>query len=165
MQAESIFPGGPGLGPCRADVSHLHRHGVVDGIHAAVAQHSRRSHQCGAPTSEPATEQDDGPHHCLALDTTPQYSIHIMHTERDKKKIINRIRRIRGQLNALEKAVEQEQECIDVLQTLAACRGALNGLLAEIVEGHVEHHLVDARGMLRSEAAAELVDVVRAYFK
>ncbi len=88
-----------------------------------------------------------------------------MHTQRDKKKLLNRIRRIRGQVNAVEKAVEDEQECIGVLQTLAACRGAINGLLAEIIEGHVQHHLVDAKGTVRQDAAEELVDVVRAYFK
>jgi DNA-binding FrmR family transcriptional regulator len=87
------------------------------------------------------------------------------HTQRDKKKLLNRIRRIRGQVNAIEKAVEQEQECSAVLQTLAACRGAINGLLAEIIEGHVEHHLVDARGSVRRDATQELVDVVRAYFR
>ena len=87
------------------------------------------------------------------------------HTQRDKKKLLDRIRRIRGQVNAVERAVEEGQECSAVLQILAACRGAINGLLAEIIEGHVEHHLVDARGSARHDAAQELVDVVRAYFK
>jgi DNA-binding FrmR family transcriptional regulator len=87
------------------------------------------------------------------------------HTQRDKKKLLNRIRRIRGQVNALERAVEQERECSAVLQTLAACRGAINGLLAEIIEGHVEHHLADPMGRVRRDAAQELLDVVRAYLK
>jgi DNA-binding FrmR family transcriptional regulator len=86
------------------------------------------------------------------------------HTQRNKK-LLDRVRRIRGQINAVEKAVEDERECIAVLQTLAACRGAINGLLAEIIEGHVEHHLVDAKGYVRPEATQELMDVVRAYFK
>jgi DNA-binding FrmR family transcriptional regulator len=87
------------------------------------------------------------------------------HTQRDKKKLLNRIRRIRGQVNAVEKAVEEERECSAVLQTLAACRGAINGLLAEVIEGHVEHHLSDAQGRVRRDGTQELLDVVRAYFK
>jgi len=87
------------------------------------------------------------------------------HTQRNKKALINRVRRLRGQVNAVEKALDEEQECAAVLQTLAACRGAINALLAEIIEGHVEHHLVDAKGRLRRDAAQELMDVVRAYLK
>jgi len=87
------------------------------------------------------------------------------HTQHDKKRLLNRVRRLRGQVNAVEKALAEGQECAVVLQTLAACRGAINALLAEIIEGHVEHHLVDAKGGLRREGAQELMDVVRAYLK
>ena len=87
------------------------------------------------------------------------------HTEHDKKKLLNRVRRLRGQVNAVEKALDEGHECAVVLQTLAACRGAINSLLAEIIEGHVERHLVDQRGHLRREGARELMAVVRAYLK
>jgi DNA-binding FrmR family transcriptional regulator len=87
------------------------------------------------------------------------------HTQRDKKKLVNRIRRLRGQMNAVEKALEEGQECAAILQTLAASRGAINALLAEIIEGHIEEHLVDRKGALRRKAAGELMDVVRAYLK
>jgi DNA-binding FrmR family transcriptional regulator len=87
------------------------------------------------------------------------------HTQRNKKKLLNRIRRLRGQMNAVEKAVDEGQECAMVLQTLAACRGAVNALLGEIIEGHIEHHLVKPKGGLRRDGAQELMDVVRAYLK
>ena len=86
------------------------------------------------------------------------------HTQRDKK-LLNRVRRLRGQVDAVEKAIEEGQECALVLQTLAACRGAINALLAEIIEGHIDHHLSDAKGRLQRDAAEELIGVVRAYLK
>ncbi len=58
------------------------------------------------------------------------------HTIRDRKKLLNRIRRIRGQLEGIEKALEDEKDPFFVLQTAASCRGALNSLMAEIIEGH-----------------------------
>jgi DNA-binding FrmR family transcriptional regulator len=90
------------------------------------------------------------------------------HTIRDKKKLLNRVRRIRGQLAAVEKAVEQEQDCSQILLTIAACRGAINGLMAEIMEGHIRFHVVDPDEQPtthRARAAQELIDVVKAYLK
>jgi DNA-binding FrmR family transcriptional regulator len=87
------------------------------------------------------------------------------HTQRDKKKLLNRVRRLRGQVNAVERALNEGQECAVILQTLAACRGAINALLAEIIEGHIDEHLVDAKGGLRRAGVRELMDVVRAYLK
>lgn len=90
------------------------------------------------------------------------------HTVRDKKKLLNRIRRIRGQLEAVERAVEQEQDCSVILQTVAACRGAINGLMAELIEGHIRFHVVDPDRQPPSEqarAAQELIDAVKAYLK
>jgi DNA-binding FrmR family transcriptional regulator len=90
------------------------------------------------------------------------------HTIRDKKKLVNRIRRIRGQLQAVEKAVELEQDCSKILLTIAACRGAINGLMAEVIEGHIRFHVVDPDSQPTSDhakAAQELIDVVKAYLK
>ncbi|HEY6331470.1 MAG TPA: metal/formaldehyde-sensitive transcriptional repressor [Blastocatellia bacterium] len=90
------------------------------------------------------------------------------HTIREKKKLLNRVRRIRGQVDAIEKALEQEQECFVTMQTIAACRGAINGLMAEIVEEHIRFHVVssDARANSPQVAAAEeLIDVVNTYLK
>lgn len=90
------------------------------------------------------------------------------HTIRDKQKLLNRVRRIRGQIEAVEKAIEQEQDCYAILQTIAACRGAINGLTAEIIEGHIRFHVVDPDQQPTSDqarAAQQLIDVVRSYLK
>jgi len=91
----------------------------------------------------------------------------VSHTSRTRKKLLHRVRRLGGQVRAIERALEQGQECGKILHTLAACRGALNGLLAEVVEGHVREHVaapgIGARA--RASAAEELVDIVRAYVR
>lgn len=63
------------------------------------------------------------------------------HTIKLKKPLLTRVRRIKGQAEALEKALEQETECTAILQQIAAIRGAVNGLMAEVVEGHIREHL------------------------
>jgi len=91
-----------------------------------------------------------------------------MHTVRERTKLINRVRRIRGQLEGVEKAISEEKGCFEVLQTVAAARGALNALVAEMVEDHVRFHVLDPRtkpGSKHARAAEELIDVVRAYVK
>lgn len=90
------------------------------------------------------------------------------HTIRDKEKLVLRVRRIRGQIEALERALNGESECSDVLQLITAARGALNGLMAELVEDHVRFHVLDPKQKPTSEqalAADELVDIIRAYLK
>ena len=90
------------------------------------------------------------------------------HTAKDRTKLLNRVGRIRGQLNAVEKALAQDEECSAVLQTLAACRGALNGLMSEIIEGHIRFHIVDPSRRptsVQAKATQELIDVLRTYFK
>lgn len=90
------------------------------------------------------------------------------HTVRDQTKLINRVRRLRGQVNAIEKLLEQESECGAVLQQLAACRGALSGLMAEILEDHIRFHVVDPKvdpESEQAEAAEQLVDLVRSYLR
>jgi DNA-binding FrmR family transcriptional regulator len=90
-----------------------------------------------------------------------------MHTKRDKKKLLDRVARIRGQVDAINRALEQEDEdCSRVLNTIAACRGAMTGLMAEVLEGHIHTHVVQPQAQSeRHEAALELVDVLRSYLK
>lgn len=91
----------------------------------------------------------------------------LSHTARNKAKMLSRVRRIKGQVEALERALEGESECEDILQLVASCRGALNGLMAELIEGHVRFHvLVPGNKTLPSqaEAADELIAVVKRYF-
>jgi FrmR/RcnR family transcriptional regulator, repressor of frmRAB operon len=90
------------------------------------------------------------------------------HTTKDKAKLLSRVRRIRGQVEAIERALDGEQECSSVLQLMAACRGALNGLMAEVLEGHIRFHVLDpnsGKNAPQVEAAEELIDVVRTYLK
>jgi FrmR/RcnR family transcriptional regulator, repressor of frmRAB operon len=90
------------------------------------------------------------------------------HTVREKAKLVSRVRRIRGQVEALERALEDEAGCTQILQLVASIRGATNSLMAEIVEDHIRVHVVDPareRNADRATAGGELIDVVRAYFK
>ncbi len=89
------------------------------------------------------------------------------HTIKTKKALLTRIRRIKGQAEALEKAVEQEAACAAVLQQIAAVRGAVNGLMAEVLEGHLREHLgaADVPAAQRGEDLDLVVTVVRAYLK
>lgn len=90
------------------------------------------------------------------------------HTVRDRKKLLNRVRRIRGQVEGIEKALLEENDPFLILQTVAACRGALNGLMVEIIEGHIRMHVVDpdsSPGRAQVESAEELIDIIRAFLK
>ena len=89
------------------------------------------------------------------------------HTTKNKAKMLTRARRIKGQAEAIERALEGESECEDILQLVASCRGALNGLMAELIEGHVRFHVLDPGQKTRPsqrEAANELIAVVKRYF-
>jgi DNA-binding FrmR family transcriptional regulator len=90
------------------------------------------------------------------------------HTKRDQAKLLLRVRRIRGQINALERALTDEAECFSILQLMAACRGALNGLMAEVIEGHVRFHVLPPDVKTNSpqaEAAEELIEIIGTYLK
>lgn len=89
------------------------------------------------------------------------------HTVRDKKKLLARVNRIRGQLNGIERALESEQGCIEVLRQITSCRGAMNGLLAVVLEEHIESHLtsVDHGDADEPDAKDMLIEVVHSYFK
>ena len=89
------------------------------------------------------------------------------HTTKDKKKLLSRIRRIKGQADAIERALSGEGECEEILQLVASCRGALNGLMAELIEGHVRFHVLPPEQKAlpsQLEAAGELISVVKRYF-
>jgi DNA-binding FrmR family transcriptional regulator len=90
------------------------------------------------------------------------------HTVREQEKLLNRVRRIRGQINGIEKLLEGESDCGKVLQQLAACRGALNGLMAEILEDHIRFHVADPDldpESDQAEATEQLIDLVRSYLR
>jgi DNA-binding FrmR family transcriptional regulator len=90
------------------------------------------------------------------------------HTLRDRTKLLHRVRRIRGQIEAVERALENDGKPFAILQTVAATRGALNSLMVEIIEGHVRLHLLDPAqppSAEQTEAAGELIDIVRAFLR
>ena len=91
------------------------------------------------------------------------------HTVREKQKLLNRVRRIRGQVDGIEKALNAgEPDCSALMQMIAGCRGAINGLMAEVVEAHIREHVVDpARkpSLAQAEAAEELIDVLGTYLR
>ncbi len=90
------------------------------------------------------------------------------HTVHDQKKLLLRVGRIRGQVNAVEKALLDAKDCSTVLVTLAACRGAINSLMSEVLESHVRFHVLDPQAKPnagQTAAAEELIDVIRTYLK
>ena len=90
------------------------------------------------------------------------------HTVHEKQKLLNRVRRLRGQIDAIERALEAEDSCTQVMALLTAARGAVNGMMAEVVEDHIQEHMMGAnRKPSRDEtqAAGELVEVLRSYIR
>ncbi len=91
-----------------------------------------------------------------------------MHTIREKQRLLDRVRRIRGQVEAIERALETEAGCETVMHQIAGARGAMAGLMAEVIDDHIQTHLVDAEkhpGALDAAAAEELMAVIRTYLK
>ena len=96
------------------------------------------------------------------------WSSALSHTVREKSKLLNRVSRLRGQIEAIERALEREVECAEVLQLIASAHGAMNGLMAEVMEDHIRAHVLDpdhGHDSERMRGAEELIDVVRAYLK
>jgi DNA-binding FrmR family transcriptional regulator len=92
----------------------------------------------------------------------------VAHTREEKKQLLVRLNRIQGQLESLRQAVEEERECSEILQQIAACRGAMSSLLVKIVEGEIRFHVLgkDARVDSQEARAAEnLAQTLHRYIK
>jgi len=90
------------------------------------------------------------------------------HTIREKNKLLARVRRIRGQVEAIERELAEEAGCERIMHMIAGVRGGVAGLMAEVVEDHIRTHLVDPEknpGALNAEAADQLIEVVHTYLK
>lgn len=89
------------------------------------------------------------------------------HTIKAKKPLLTRARRIQGQVEALVNRLENEADCMAVLQQIAAIRGAVNGLMAEVLEGHMRDHLgaEDVSPAQRQEDLDQVVSVLRSYLR
>ena len=88
------------------------------------------------------------------------------HTLAHKKPLLTRVRRLKGQVEGLERALDQETDCLSVLQQIAAVRGAVNGLMAEVLEGHIREHLVGQTNDAAVQRELEgVLAAVRSYLK
>lgn len=93
-----------------------------------------------------------------------------MHTIHDKKNLINRVRRIQGQLSGIERLLEagRDEDHSVILQTVASSRGALNGLMSELIEGHLREHVLhnpDGSSADREKALEAVLGVLKTYLK
>lgn len=97
-------------------------------------------------------------------DRVPPYAM--SHTNRDQAKLLARIRRLKGQMEAVERALDAGQSCGDILNLVASVRGAVNGLTVELIEDHIRGHVAGHDTQVeREEGAAELIEIVRRYLK
>src|ERR1035441_2491177 len=92
--------------------------------------------------------------------------IHMSSHEREKMKLLQRVRKLRAQLDAVERALNADQDCGDQLMLLAAVRGAVNSLMGEVLEDHIRFHLTSgSKEQIAPELAEDLIDLVHAYLK
>jgi DNA-binding FrmR family transcriptional regulator len=91
------------------------------------------------------------------------------HLHHDKRKLLARVSRIQGQIAAVAKLLEaDEEQCETVLQTIAACRGGLNALMAEVMAGHIREHVVPTDAKVtpeQTEAAEQVIDIINSYLR
>jgi DNA-binding FrmR family transcriptional regulator len=90
------------------------------------------------------------------------------HTVEEQKRLLNRARRIRGQVEVVIRALEEESKCSDVLHAIAVCRGALDSLMAEVINGHIRYHVLYQKREPTDEqtrAAEDLIDALKMYLK
>ncbi|MDF3607753.1 metal/formaldehyde-sensitive transcriptional repressor [Paracoccus sp. DMF-8] len=90
------------------------------------------------------------------------------HTQKHKARLLARVRRLKGQIEAVERALEAEAPCGEVLNLTASIRGAVSGLTAELIEDHIREHVSNPDrdpDAARAQAAGELIDVIRVYLK
>jgi DNA-binding FrmR family transcriptional regulator len=86
------------------------------------------------------------------------------HTSKEKLDLVNRTKKIIGQLESVLRGLNEDEQCADVLQRLAAARGSINSLMGELLEDHVRNHM-PKNSKSAEEAAEEVIDVVRSYLK
>jgi len=90
----------------------------------------------------------------------------VSHTIQEKKKLLNRVRRVGGQIEAIERALQEEKGCAAVLHLIVAARGAINGLMSEVIEDHIRLHVIDpAKSAERERGAEELIEAVQSYLR
>lgn len=86
------------------------------------------------------------------------------HLSREKLDLVNRTKKIIGQLESVLRALNEDEQCADVLQRLSAARGAINSLMGELMEDHIRNHM-PRKNKTSEEAAEDLIEIVRTYLK
>ena len=86
------------------------------------------------------------------------------HLTREKLDLLTRTKKAIGQLESVQRALEEDAHCADVLQRLAAARGAINSLMGELMEDHIRNHM-PRKTKSAEEAADDLIELVRTYLK
>ncbi len=88
------------------------------------------------------------------------------HTIQNKSKLIARVRRLKGQMEAIERSLEAEASCAEILNLAASVRGATNGLVMELLEDHLRNHVVDVESDVeRASGANEMMEVMRRHLR
>jgi DNA-binding FrmR family transcriptional regulator len=90
------------------------------------------------------------------------------HSVRDKAKLLNRVKRLRGQIDAIERALDEEDDCSVILHLIVASRGAINGLMTQVIEGYILDHLLDESdhtAEAKQRDADELIAALKTYIK
>jgi len=85
------------------------------------------------------------------------------HLSREKLDLVNRTKKVIGQLESALRALNEDAPCADVLQRLSATRGAINSLMAELMEDHIRNHMPKDRQS--SDATEDIIEIVRTYLK
>jgi DNA-binding FrmR family transcriptional regulator len=86
------------------------------------------------------------------------------HLSREKLDLVNRTKKIVGQLEGVERALGEDESCMNVLQRLSAARGAINSLMGELMEDHIRNHM-PRKSKSSGDAADDLIEIVRTYLK
>jgi DNA-binding FrmR family transcriptional regulator len=86
------------------------------------------------------------------------------HISKEKLELVSRTKKVIGQMESVLRGLEEDAHCADVLQRLAAARGAINSLMGELMEDHIRNHM-PRKTKSSAEAAEDLVEIVRTYLK
>lgn len=87
------------------------------------------------------------------------------HIAENRRKLTTRVRRVSGQLASVERLIQTDGDCGAVLQQLAAIRGAVNGLIYEVMEGHLKSHVAERYNKLQQRELEPVLAVFKSYLK
>ena len=86
------------------------------------------------------------------------------HLSREKLDLVSRTKKVIGQLESVLRGLNEDEQCADILQRLAAARGSINSLMGELLEDHIRNHM-PRTSKSSEEAADDVIEIVRTYLK